>query len=100
MLPLYRRSTGRQSNPSVLSDGSVTGAEANRLGSLGDSDKLFLPYGEEGRGDTKEVKILSKGFGPTGFVQLGWRGEFSTWRQAGPGVRPHSGISGKSGDCE
>jgi hypothetical protein len=66
--------------------GNVPGAEAKRLGSLGDSDIPFLPYGEEGRGDAKEVQILSKGFGPTGFVQLGWRGEFSAWRQAGPGV--------------
>ena len=100
MLPLYRRSTGRQSNPSVLSDGKCSGAEANRLGSLGDSDKPSSPDGAEGRGDAKEVEILSKGSGPTGFVQLGWRGEFSAWRQAGPGVRPHSGISGKSGDRE
>jgi hypothetical protein len=68
--------------------------------SRGDSDIPSLPFSEEGRGDTKRVEIPSKGFEPTGFVQLGWRGELLAWRQAGPGVRPHSGISGKSGDRE
>jgi hypothetical protein len=49
------------------------------LVSRGDSDRPSSPSGGEGRGDTKRVKILPKGFGPRGFVQLGWRGEFSAW---------------------
>jgi hypothetical protein len=41
--------------------------------------QTFFAFGGEGRGDAKQVQILPKGSGPTGFVQLGWRGEFPAW---------------------
>ena len=36
-------------------------------------------------------KILSRGFGPSRFVQPGWRGELPAWRQAEP-VIPDRGL--------
>jgi hypothetical protein len=50
-----------QSSHSIRWDLS-SGAKAVRHGSRGDSDRPFSPFGVEGRGDTKEVQILSKGF--------------------------------------
>ena len=79
MLPLYRRSTVVRVIPTFYPMVMLREPWALCPASRGDSDIPSLPCGEEGRGDAKEVKILSRGLGPKGLVQPGWRGEFSTW---------------------
>ena len=70
MLPLYRRSTGRQSNPDILSDGSVPGAEAKRLGSLGDSDIPSSPMARKAAVTQNGWKSRPRGPGPQGSFNL------------------------------
>jgi hypothetical protein len=79
MLPLYRRSTGRQSNPDILSDGKRPGGRGRKPREQGRQRHAFFAFWRGGRGDTKRVQIPPKGSGPEWFVQLGWRGEFSAW---------------------